>query len=636
MNMKRFICVILSVFVMLGVFAGCSGSKKPAPSASPTAEPTASPDAGKNQEPIEASEWAGISHSVFEKNQFDVLMSRHSSLKYDFTYTERPEWKNSTWETAECVFADWPGLGYENYSKGRTGYRKTTADDSKVYYSAVIDFNDNYESFYKVFGLDETEFNDTEHETTERAYKEDGLIHLISVYDSEASKTSVEKILGRDYAGEKIHAELIADAETYELVSNSLFKETDGGLELVYSVEASYDTEEPESCRELKARFETGDTPRYTFAATVNAGSDDEYEVSFNVPQGTMLQFDSGEESVMFSDPEYISIDGITGWDGVSDLNVYVLTDPSDAVYDRYYALSSEALKPRETAYSVGDVTVGAIVEANKSENVLKNHETVFCVAHNYFDSDWYFCYRDGLYYEGTYDESYENLIDSDGTFYRNSYDGETVFIGNWLVMSDEEKALFGAVTAADMSTPINNETTVKEELVDVVDNGNGTFSVFTRMNETNTVESLTNKGFTNLENFAGAVIEIEYVISAETLEILCNYEYLIVGETRDLLTFMALCYDSELPLTVNDMIAAKVRFLTCDGAEKTKTIRIIYDAGTKNEVSYMTVVPEDDIVNMIFRQGYTKVYADAQKTELFQGKPDETGVFNLYLFYGD
>lgn len=648
MNMKRILCVILAVLLMLGVFAGCSGNKEPAPSASPTAEPTAgptagptaeptaSPDAGKIREPIEESSWLELSHSIYEKNQLDALLGRHSSLQYDFIYPEKPEWNNCYWENADYFFEDWPGFNYKNYRKGHTYYRSQPDDQSQIYLSCGISIEDGYNPFFDVFGISEENFLDTKHEGFKSAYKEDGLIHILTVYDDARSRDVIESTLKRDYDGEIIHAEIVVDAETCDLVSNSLSAEKDGKTQLVYSVKASYDTEEPSSFSTLRAAFETSNTPMKTVDVTVDEGSDHEYKVSLTVPQSMYVSIDTDDDSIVFCDPDYSSIDAIIHWDGASDLSLYVLTDPSDALFDRYFALAVEAIRTRKSVYGIGDVSIEALVEANKPENVLKHHETVYCVNHPLLANDWYSCYRQGLYYESNYG-NWENLIDSDGNFYRQPFeDGEVRFIGEWFAMSDEEKELMGNIHPEDFSTPINEDTTATEELVNAIDNGNGTLTVFTRMNEENTRAALEVKNIEGLERFYGATIEIEYLVSAETLEILNFREYLIFGEERMLFVLVAVCYDLDLPEWIEEMQAEKVRFLTCDGAEKTKTIRIIYDAGTENEVSYMTVIPEDDIVNMIFRQGYTKVYADAQKTELFQGKPDESGVFNLYLFYGE
>ncbi len=640
MNMKRIIIVLISITVALGVFAGCRDEKEPLPSASPTAAPSdlpsASPDDGKVREIIDEASFTDLSHRVFTENQFDTLISRHSSLQYVFTYAEKPEWNNTCWETGECLFEDWPGLNYARYYKNRTYYKNEPDGEGQASTCCgILVVADEYDPFYKVFGVEENQFLDREHEFFEKAFKEDGMIHILTVYDGEQSRKVVEGTLRREYDGEIIHAELVVNAENCELVSNSLSAEKDGKTGLVYSIEALYDTEEPSSCRTLRAEFETVNKPMMTVDVTVDKDTENEYRVSLTMPKGSTFTVDSDEGSAVFSDADYLSVDKIINWDEKSDLSVYVLTNPSDAVYNRFYTLSLEALKLRKQVYGIGDVTMEALVNANLPESVFKNHETAYVESHSMYGTDWFFCYKQGLYYESNYGD-YENLIDSDGNFCRRILqDGSVKFSVDWFAMSEEEMKAAGAVRPEDLSTPINKDTTATEKIVNVIDNGNGTLTVITRMNEADTRKALEAKNNEEQDRYVGAVLEVEYTISAETLEILTSYEYLVLGDTRMFFDMTAVCYDVDITSNYEDMLARKVKHLTTDG-EETKTVNVIYDAGTQSEIKYTLTIPKDDYAYLHFRDGYGTPYADPEKTALFDGTPDESGCFNLYLFPGE
>ena len=642
--MKRILGLFLALSVALGLLAGCG---RQAPAAEPTApgetaagpiapeapaaEPIAPEEGAAGPGELDEAAWLELSHRIYEANQLDALLRRHSSLEYSFTYPETPEKDNYYWETAECYYQEWPGYDYARYDGGRVFYVLQPDGSASPALSCGIDLTGGYDPFFDLFGLPEEEFLDPEHERLTGSFTEDGLLHILTELDEAGSQRWIENILQRASAGETVRMEEVVDPETCEVLRNTVTLEQNGETWAAYGYTAEFDTPEPFSCRMLRACFERRNGELMTVNALADPGTERAQSVSLTVPQGSAFDLEADESSIVFDDEEGTSLTSVLAWDGKSDLDFCVRTDPDQPLIDRYLAFVTEATAERGPAADLEGLTIEALAAANAPEAVLARHQTLFCTVSDRFGGDWYFCAEPGRYFESDYSGE-DNLLDDDGNwFLTDSGDGERSLSRVWFVMSDEEREAV-EVRPEDLSSVIDLDSTLTEKLVDVKDNGDGTLTLTTRKNTEDTRAGLEAKGVEIPEEYRDAELEVVYLAAADTLEILSFTEYLIVGETRSLTNVTAACYDTELPEAVAGFRAAKEAYLA-DGASDTKTITVVYDALTPAEESYSLTVPRDVRVQMVFREGCERQYADPEGTVPFDGTPDADGNFMIYCF---
>lgn len=572
-----------------------------------------------------------LSHKLYEANQLEALLSRHSSLKYTLVYPETPEKNNFYWETAEVYYQEWPGFDYARYDCDRVYYVMQEDSDGIPYIACGLDLSSDYDPFFDLYGIPEEEFLDTEHEQLVGSFMEDGLLHILTEYDEEGSREWVEDRLERAWEGEKLCMEFIIDPETYEFLQNTSTLEKNGETWVAYGYVAEFDTPEPFSCRLLRAWFEQQNVDVMTASAMAYPGTERECSVSVTLPKNTPIEINTDDTYAAFDDAEGTSLSSLIAWRGTTDFNAFVFPNPDQPLINRYNAMVTEAMAERGPAVDLNSITVEAMIAANAPEAVFARHQTVFCTTHNRFDGDWGFCAAPGLYFESDYD-GWNNLLDNDANwFLTEDDDGERTFSREWYIMSEAERQAV-QVRPEELSAVIDLDLTRTEKLVDVTDNLNGTLTIVTRKNAEDTRAGLEAKGIEYTAELQDAELEIVYLVAADTLEILSYTEYFITEAERSLCDITAVCYDAELPECVAEMQAMKEEVLA-SGAEDLKTITVVYDAGTPSEESYSLTVPRDVRVQLIFRDGYGDQYADPERINVFDGTPDAEGNFLIYLF---
>lgn len=642
--MKKILSLFLVLSAVLGLLAGCGkqaaapGPAAPEATRAETAAPdtpaagTAAPEeTAAPSEELDESAWLELSHRIYEANQLDALLGRHSSLKFSITFPETPEKDYLYWETAECCYQEWPGFDYARYDGGRVFYVLQPDGSGALALSCGIDLTGGYDPFYEFYGLPEEEFLDTEHEHLVGSFTEDGLLHILTELDEAGSQKWIGNQLDRDSAGETVRMEAVIDPETCEILQNTATLEKDGETWAVYDSTTEFDAPEPFSCRMLRACFERRNGELMTLNALADPGTERAQSVSLTVPQGSAFDLNADESAVAFDDEEGTSLTSILDWDGKQDLDFCVWTDPDQPLIDRFQAFMTEALTERGPAADPESLTIEALVAANAPEAVFARHQTMFCTASDRFNGDWYFCAEPGRYFESNYGDALY-LVDDDGDWYlTDSGDGERLFSLVWFVMSDEEREAV-RFHPEDFSSVIDPVTTLTEKITDVTDNGDGTLTVTTRMNAEDFRAAMAAKGAEIPEEYRGAEEEVVYLLAADTLEILSFHEYFVVGEERSLFNVTAACYDTELPEAFAEIQAAKEAYLA-DDASDTKTITVVYDALTPAEESFSFTAPRDVRVQMVFREGYEHQYADPEGTVPFDGTPDADGNYVIYFF---
>ena len=621
-NIGKRIYLLLALCLMIGLLARCGVNETSASSLTEVAPPAETVDKDTDGSMDEAA-WIELSHKLYEVNQLDVLLENHSSVKYSFTYPERPKWDNFYWETSECFYQEWPGLTYARYDKERIYYVMQEYETGAPTLSCGLDLTSDYDPFYNVMPTSEDAFFDPEHEHYVGSYTENGQLHILTEYDEKGGRDWVESKLDREYAGEILHGEFVADAVTNEALENSLYLEKDGETWLVDRLTVEYDTAEPMNCLTLRSYFEH----QKNMTAVVDPGSGHECTVSIYVPQNSIVDIQADEPWLAFDDAECTSLSATAKWDGLSDHSVVVITDPDEALIDRYNALAAEAVKERGPAMETDKITMEALASANAMDAVFSHHQSVFCTVGDHFRTPWCYYYEPGLYYESVYGGGNTYLLDGKGEWHLLDIDGESVLQTIWLAATEEEQAA-ALIPPEAYSSVINPESTERETLLDVTDNGDGTVTVTTRMMDEDVRTKLEEYG---KEYSSDMSIECEYLAAADTLEILRILEYLVVGEERSLFLVSAICYDEAPPEKATVLQELKADYLTGTAAD-TRTLTVIYDAGTDAEETFELTTPQNVKVGLHFRAGYDYQYADPERT--VPGiVPDDAGNCVIYAF---
>lgn len=280
-----------------------------------------------------------LTHAIFEANQLETLFSRHKSLTFRFTDPKAPDGYDTIWETEEIYFqsyADWfahweqDQLYYEmRWDSEADSFSLTAGYDYDAYYSAYC------------FVSMEEELWDREHDRPVDILEENGRIVLTTQHDESLSRETMED-LGLEYAGESVISRLVVDAETYEIVSFCKYTVEDGQENVVFAMEFAYDRPEPLVSLVLRAAFERDDASKIDLTYVIDPGTDREIVKTMTVPANTNCWFSCDSVPfVYFYDQEQTVV---SGWDRMSDLTVYIYTDPSEELGQRFLELYSAAI----------------------------------------------------------------------------------------------------------------------------------------------------------------------------------------------------------------------------------------------------------------------------------------------------
>ena len=610
--MKRLLAMLLSLCLTLGLFAG--GCLQAA------AE-------GLSAQELDEVTWKELKQEVYRVNQRDALIKRHSSLKYSFDYSFTPDWKFYVWETADGKFTDWLPE-YASYERpDRVSYCLNTSDEGERWLHLTLEMITDYEPFYNLMWIDEESFLDFERESFTGSYTEDGLLHILTEFDESKTQELIDAFIGGDYAFDGGVGEMVLDPETLEIVQIGFSLQKDGEVLPAYTVTAEFDTPEPDECIMLRTVFER-EANMMTVTAVSDAGTDREFIVSAELPKNSGVSFESDEGTAIFSNPEYTRM---SNWDCMSDMTFYFVSEPGEALADRSAALATEAFKERGPALDPESVTLEDFVAANMPEAIFARHENLRSTVDCIFEDVWSAYYEDGANLTLS-ENGAAKLFDRDGLWeLGEDEDGETYFGVTWYAMSDEEReADLG--DPADVASVVDPDTTIEETLVSVTDNEDGTMTIVALGSEEAAVAYMENRGFEDTDAYAGAVIECDYYVAADTLELLWEENYFRIGEERVLVSFVAVCYDTARPEELEAFEPYKEEFLS-GSAEETRTVAFVYDAGTEKEERYEITVPRDYKVNFCYRDGYDYFYQDAEKTVPGIPAPDEQGNRVLYAF---
>lgn len=278
-----------------------------------------------------------LTHAIFEANQLDALFSRYESVQFQFSDPNAPDGYDVIWETKDVYFqtyVDW----FAHWEKDQAYYEmRWDAETDSFSLTAGYD----YDPYYTPYCFAETEEDlwAAEHDHPLDVSEKDGQIIVTTQYDETLSRETMED-LGLEYAGETVMSRLIVDTETYEISEFCKYVLEDGKEKVINTVRVSYGQPEPVVCRVLRAAFERGDVETVNVTYMFDPGTEHEIEKTITMPANTNCYMLCGVPYVYFYDLEQTIV---SGWDRMSDLTVYVYTNPDEALTEHFGELYDAA-----------------------------------------------------------------------------------------------------------------------------------------------------------------------------------------------------------------------------------------------------------------------------------------------------
>lgn len=286
--------------------------------------------------PVE-SDYAELIRAIYEANTLENLFSRHKSLQFLFTDPEAPDGYDVIWETQDVYyqsFADW----FAHWEKDQV-YCEMRWDQEADNFSVTAGYD--YAQYYYAYCFADSEEDvvDPEHETVTGCREEDGRLILTIECDETLSRQAMED-MSLAYAGETVLSRMIVDAATYEIMDFCKYLEADGEEQVISSCRVSYDRSEPVACRALRAAIDRVGVETMNVNYIVDPGTDHEAAKTITVPANTNCYALCDGPYVYFYDAEQTIV---SGWDKMSDLTVYLYTNPDEALMQRFEELIAAA-----------------------------------------------------------------------------------------------------------------------------------------------------------------------------------------------------------------------------------------------------------------------------------------------------
>ena len=183
---------------------------------------------------------------------------------------------------------------------------------------------DSYENFFN-----------TGHETVIDFYIEDGLLHIVSVFDEEGTAGLAEYFLLENdaYVG---HADFVADAESYEALYVLTRLEKDGEMICSETQAQEFNQPEPSLIQALQAPYLRESENMMTLRIYLNHGTEHEDSFVLTIPENMDFQFAADVNALLFDDPDYTTV---SHWDRKTSRDFYLVTEYDDELLERFNAL---------------------------------------------------------------------------------------------------------------------------------------------------------------------------------------------------------------------------------------------------------------------------------------------------------
>lgn len=570
-----------------------------------------------------------FNHKVYEANRLDTLFGRHDSITFSFVYPEEPGRTWYVWETGDSVYQEW-GTKTASFDRDRVVYSMNCDEETgAVSVSCGVNVEPDYNPFYSFVTETEEGFFDPAHDHVTRIWEENGAIHSTSQYDETLSSKYVENELGLAYTGQTIRTEIVLDAETYDILKHVETMVQDGEETVVCAIDVEYDKPEPLACRTLRAPFERNTENMMTVSFVIDHGTDHEISRQLTVPVNTDAGMLFGDVPfVYFNDPDG---ETLTHWDRMSDLSLYIFTNPDEELTVRFQTLYDKVIQEMRSTGPDAE-TFEKLVAASDGNEILSRHKnfelirTIFkdgeeiLTVTNYRDADT--CFWGGS-------DGRDMLCQADVLVDRELYDEKFVYIKTIFDSSEACQGFFeDSRNAALIIVP------EEEPLLKTKDTGDGRFTAVTEIRDSELVRQL----LAEAEPVGGCTF-------AEGMSL--RYEYTFDKESSDLLSIDCFLTDAEGESTLYsrdsyaydmedyDPAAEGEPFAEYKAAvavpELSRTITVTFAPDTDKERVIVCDLPKAAYFYIFSDEQYVDdIYTDRACTQLFE---TSDGVSDLELF---
>ena len=603
--------------------------------------------ASRRDIPLDSDEFKALQHEVYEANQLSALLERHESVTFDVSDAPKNDydWRDYWYITRDACYYESPST--TQYETDRRFYTLTDPDaGAQLMYG--LDLCSDYDLWtvagYQFPPKDEADWSNSELEEHDACYVENGLLVLRDRRNPEASEAwFAEHVPYETYDGETVYTEVIADAETKEIIEfNDYLEDRDGAMRRAVHHTAAYDEPQPRRVRNMLAAIEHYCEHVVTVTFVVDSGTDHERSGSLTMPVGGVAVYrcDHSESAIICDDPEANSV---THYDGMQDRTFYIITEPSEAQVERYQAqaqaireaLAAEAADAEADAESAEPdaETFKALVAANTGSAILSRHASFGTTRSTFQGGEEILTetsYRDADTYFWGFSNGRAMLRKADLWVDREATDGDFYYVET---IFDSEEATREAFAFALDSAPVLLPET--EVLLETVDAGDGRFLAVTRESDPETIAwSLSETLFAGGYEYAeGMTLRYEYAFDAQTQDLLSIHTELTDADDAVLLTQEDNCaYDVEDydPFTDGEPFAqyeADVR-----DPEHSRTVTVVFDPDTENERAMDCVQPRSAVFSVFLNGEYVKqVYTDPECTQPYENG-DGTEDLVLYV----
>lgn len=275
--------------------------------------------------------------AIVAANQPEILWGRYESLTFQFSNPAAPDGYDVVWQTKDAYYQSYADL-FAVWEKDQVYCRmdwEQEADGPSIV--AGYDYSRYYPSYW--FVRTEEDLWKAEHETPVGCDEKDGLLILTTEYDETLAQEAMEGA-SREYAGETVLAHLTVDAETYEIVESCVSVQKDGEEQVISFFRVVCDQTAPLACRVLRAAIERDGMKTMNVNYIVDPGTEHETVKTITVPANTGCYLICEEPFVFFYDQEQTIV---SGWDRMSDLTVYIYTNPGEALSQHFQELYDAA-----------------------------------------------------------------------------------------------------------------------------------------------------------------------------------------------------------------------------------------------------------------------------------------------------
>ncbi len=283
--------------------------------------------------------------------------------------------------------------------------------------------------------------------------------------------------------------------------------------------------------------------------------------------------------------------------------------------------------KPQENKTEEKEITMEAIVTANNSDSLFKKYSSVLAdLTGDYLNYSLYT--SKDLCCE--LQEGYNFMTDGTDNWFYHNLNGDMELLYRWFAMSDADKQK-RMITLDRYKDPVtDSEYSLKEEIENIEDRGDGTLAVTTVLKSEEFEKVLRLYGDEFPEEFYKADSESIYILDKETLEILSADTNLRIGDKTIHFAKTVVTHNAEQPEVVKTMTALTEEFRN-SSKDSENTVTVIYDYGTEAEETYEVHIDPRFTLIPVFKDGYENIYYDSEKTKPYEYDLINEGV--LYAF---